>query len=798
MASKRKHNKTSQGDNSKKRKVGRITNLSSFLDSSSDEIEDFANKHLGESSQGALSNNSDSLLPSGGKSNGKPKASNHFDSDTEEESEEEKDSFKDVPVKLQHNGKLSKGNKSSAGNGSSYIKTQGNSMCNDDQADETYDVFAESSDDNEENTVELYKKMKPEKREKILKFFQKSSEEELCHLSRCSAKKAKLLLELKPFTSYKNLLDKLDGSKLLNRLLIGSCLDLLKERNVLCNLMKKCLALSDRFNGEFTNVSKNNKFIRTQPKNIPDRFNLKEYQMIGMNWISLLHRHKVNGVLADEMGLGKTIQTIAFLAHLLDAKISSGPHIIIVPSSTLDNWQREFAVWCPDMKLISYSGNQRERRQVRHDILSGELRGNVILTTYNLATSQPEDRNLFRKLNTYFAVFDEGHMLKNMSSQRYQHLMRLNAKHRLLLTGTPLQNNLLELMSLLKFVMPHMFDESTSTLVKMFSSSSDSASPFAQQRIAQARNIMQPFVLRRLKADVLRQLPEKVDTVERCPLTEHQLAIYSKVQLIFQNKSCGKKLPASQLKNVCMELRKVANHPLLRRERFTDDQLIKMARLLKKSTQFCESNEKFLFEDMEVMTDFELNRLCIDNKCINRYKLEDSVLTESGKFKILDQLLPAFKAQGKRVLLFTQFTMVLDIVEVYLKLRNTKYLRLDGSTPVSERLDLIDNFNSDESYSVFILSTKAGGLGINLTSASVVIIHDIDWNPYNDKQAEDRCHRLGQTKTVEVIRLIGKNTIEEAMHKNALKKLKLEKEMTENDEDDMDIVALISENILNC
>lgn len=821
MANKRKKSED-EFENKKRKTGGRILSAFSSSGSSSEDENDpksltaFTSNAPDDSSSkesiSATPTDSESLLPSqlvdAEVMNGKS-GENHYDSDTEEEADAQGPSGisrNKTKPSLEEEDKSTSGEENGLKHTTIMVKKNGQAKLKkkskkptfyDDNNDESYGMFGEEASSDEDDDRDHFARMKPDKRTKIVEFFEKSSIEELCFLSKCSEKKAKLLMELRPFTSWKNLLDKMDNHKLLNRELVLACVSLLKERNVLCGLMKRCSEISANFQREFSRVENENKFVSQQPQNIPDKLTLKPYQLIGVNWVALLHRHNVNGVLADEMGLGKTIQTIAFLAHLVDSGISSGPHLIVVPSSTCENWLREFEVWCPELKVINYAGNQAERRQIRHNILNSKLVGNVIITTYNLAISQAEDRALFRKLNTYFAVFDEGHMLKNMSSQRYQYLQRLNAQYRLLLTGTPLQNNLLELMSLLKFVMPQMFDESTSWLVKMFSRTSTTSTNFAQQRIAHAKQIMQPFVLRRLKADVLSQMPKKVDRVEECPLTLHQQALYDKVKTMFQNKSDGKKLPKNELKNMFVELRKIANHPLLRRERFSNDKLLKMARILKRSPSFCESNEKYLYEDLEVMTDFELNRFCNEHKCVSKFKFDDSVIAESGKFKKLDELLPKFKDEGKRVLLFTQFTMVLDIIEYYLNLRKFKYLRLDGQTPVNERLNLIDTFNNDQSYSLFILSTKAGGLGINLTSASVVILHDIDWNPYNDKQAEDRCHRMGQTKTVEVIRLLGKDTIEVAMHKSALQKLNLEKEMTDNSgENDMDMVALITKNIL--
>jgi len=731
--------------------------------------------------------------------NSKPKSnSQHYDSDTEEEAEAK--SCDKVVMFVKGSSKELQVNKSQTFPTKvrmfGEVRNKGPKY-KDDNVDENYDGFGDSSDS--ENDGDVYANMKPEKQQKIKEFFSNSSEEELCFLSGCSAKKAKKIIEQRPFSSWRMLLNKFESQSGLQMTLIDSCVILLKERNTLCNLMSRCSNIAKSIQNEFSQTSNgNNKFIKDQPSSIPKHLTLKAYQMIGINWISLIHRHSVNGILADEMGLGKTIQTIAFLSYLRDSGISPGPHLIVVPCSTLQNWVREFSLWCPSLKVISYGGTLHERRVMRQQILSGELSSNIIVVAYNIAISRPEDRGFFRRINSYFAVFDEGHMLKNMSSQRYQYLMRLNAKHRLLLTGTPLQNNLLELMSLLKFVMPDMFDESTQTLVKMFThANSDHSSAFFKQRIEHAKKIMQPFVLRRLKADVLEQLPKKLDIIEHCSMTDPQKALYEKVSLMFKNRAAGKKLPKGELKNGLMELRKIANHPLLHREHYTSIKLVQMAQLLKKKSPFHhDSDVKLLEEDMEVMTDYELSYLCSQHKCIDNFQLSDEVITASGKLHKLDEMLPRYRKEGKRVLLFTQFTMVLDIIQKYLSLRGMKFLRFDGSVHYDERMQLIDTFNNDKSYFIFILSTKAGGLGINLTSASVVILHDIDFNPYNDKQAEDRCHRLGQTKTVEVVRLLAKDSIEIGMYENGLNKLKLEKDMTESNDDETNIISQITANIL--
>lgn len=240
-----------------------------------------------------------------------------------------------------------------------------------------------------------------------------------------------------------------------------------------------------------------------------------------------------------------------------------------------------------------------------------------------------------------------------------------------------------------------------------------------------------------------------------------------------------------------MKLRRASNHPLLLRNHFDLEKLRIMSRVLLKEPTYFDANPDLIFEDMEVMSDFELHTLCTKLSILHEFKLDDEKILDSGKFKELDSLLQEHKEKKNRVLIFSQFTMMLDILEVYLNIRHHKWLRLDGQTSVPDRQDLIDQFNGDSEILVFLLSTRAGGLGINLTSANVVIIHDLDFNPYNDKQAEDRCHRLGQNKEVYIVKLISKDTIDEGILAIAKDKLKLEREITdETAKEDMDVASV--------
>uniref|UniRef100_A0A8C2WH65 DNA helicase n=1 Tax=Cyclopterus lumpus TaxID=8103 RepID=A0A8C2WH65_CYCLU len=611
-------------------------------------------------------------------------------------------------------------------------------------------------------------------KKEMLNFFRDASIDELSLIAGCSVKKAQKILELRPFESWQSLVELFVKANGLSESLLLGCKVVLKERKVVLGLMSRCKTISSKMVKQVTEVMESGTGAMKQP--ILNQ--LKPYQLIGLKWLLLLNEHKLSGILADEMGLGKTIQAIAFLAQLYENGID-GPHLITVPASTLDNWVRELKLWCPTLKVLVYCGSVEDRRYLRHDLLNNDTDCNVIVTTYNMAIGNESDRSLFRKLPLKYAVFDEGHMLKNMNSLRYRHLMAINAEHRLLLTGTPLQNNLLELMSLLNFIMPSMFSSSTTQLSKMFSMKShEEQSRFERDRISQAKLIMKPFILRRVKSEVLKQLPAKEDTVESCPMSEKQQALY---QTLFNQLKASTSGEKRELCNVMMQLRKMANHPLLHRQYYTTEKLKAMSKLMLKEPTHFDADATLIQEDMEVMSDFELNRLCQQYSSISSYQLEKNLLLDSGKFHHLTELLEVdfpFIFQGDRVVLFSQFTMMLDIVEVLMKHLKHRYVRLDGSTPIADRIGLIDEYNTDADIFVFLLSTRAGGLGINLTSANVVILHDIDCNPYNDKQAEDRCHRVGQTKIVKVIKLISKGSIEDCMLQLSQKKLKLEQDMT--------------------
>ncbi|XP_060069241.1 SWI/SNF-related matrix-associated actin-dependent regulator of chromatin subfamily A containing DEAD/H box 1B-like [Ylistrum balloti] len=684
-----------------------------------------------------------------------------------------------------------------------------------DLSDEDEDFQSGDEAEDSENSLDDGADEHQTEKEMILAFFQDANQDELAGTPGCSKKKAEILLKERPFKSFEDLHNKCATVKGLTTDLIGGCREIIRVRDVIIRLMQKCEKISMEMERVVTYLtqqdsideSDNRIHITKQPALLNSEFQLKPFQMVGLNWLRIMHSKEINGILADEMGLGKTIQTISFIAHLLEEG-EEGPHVIIVPSSTIDNWLREFSVWCPAVKVLVYYGSQEDRRVTRRSILYEDFEDfHVILTTYNMATGSVEDRSLFKKFEFHYSIFDEGHMLKNMSSLRYQNLMKIQSERRLLLTGTPLQNNLLELMSLLCFVMPDMFIGKTDHLKRMFSmitkSVDDKRSKYEAERIAHAKQIMKPFILRRLKSEVQKQLPKKSERVELCEMIPEQAENYHNLVNKFQQELRESSVGPGETKggaSMLMQLRKAANHPLLQRRHYTDKLLKEMSKHIAKEPSHRErqANPKLIFEDMCVMHDFEIHKLCkFYEKHIGKYSMPPSAIQDSAKFRVLDDLLVKLKSQDDRVLIFSQFTMMMDIMEDYLKQKKYKYMRLDGSTPVPDRLQMIDEYTNNPDIFIFLLSTKAGGLGINLTAANVVIIHDIDFNPYNDKQAEDRCHRVGQKREVSIVRLITKDTVEEGMLRCAQEKLKLEKDITTNEGSDnetgADVASLLKE-----
>ncbi|KAI4142878.1 MAG: hypothetical protein LQ340_007187 [Diploschistes diacapsis] len=525
---------------------------------------------------------------------------------------------------------------------------------------------------------------------------------------------------------------------------------------------------------DFKSSTNPKSLLLLQPETMSKDITLKDYQVIGMNWLNLLFRNRLSCILADDMGLGKTCQVIAFMAHLYETGVK-GPHVIIVPGSTLENWLREFETFCPGLPVMSYYGSQAAREEYQMEIK--EKRPYVVVTTYSIAT-QRNDRKFFTKLEPVCGVFDEGHMLKDCKTNKHVELMKIPTQFRLLLTGTPLQNNLTELMSLLNFIMPNIFKDHKDDLEVIFkhrakTNDENHDALLSAQRIARARTMMAPFILRRKKDQVLQNLPQKTSRVEYCDLTDSQRSIYQEyldeaariVELRKRAKETKESVNKSS--NVLTDLRKACLHPLLFRRKYTNTELRKVVKSYLRNPKESERSFELCMEDMEICSDHNIHRYCLDENnapYMAKHALPHAPFLDSGKVTKLVELLKQYKANGDRVLIFSQFVMVLDILEEVLSGAEVTFYRIDGATPVDERQPLIDQFYADDSVTAFMLSTKAGGAGINLAAANKVIIFDSSFNPQDDIQAENRAHRVGQKRDVEVIRLVSKGTVEEQIY----------------------------------
>ncbi|KAB5593830.1 SNF2-family ATP-dependent chromatin remodeling factor snf21 [Ceratobasidium theobromae] len=479
--------------------------------------------------------------------------------------------------------------------------------------------------------------------------------------------------------------------------------------------------------------------ITTQPS-ILIGGKLKEYQMKGLQWMVSLYNNRLNGILADEMGLGKTIQTISLVSFLIERKKLHGPYLVIVPLSTLTNWTLEFSKWAPSIVTVVYKGSPNVRRQIQLNLRAQNFQ--VLLTTFEYII---KDRPFLSKIKWVHMIIDEGHRMKNTQSRLSQTLNQYySSRYRLILTGTPLQNNLPELWALLNFALPKIFNS-----VKSFDEWFNT--PFANSGtgdkielneeealliIRRLHKVLRPFLLRRLKKDVESELPDKIEKVIKCKMSALQSQLYMQFKkhgMLFTDSkdSKGKQAGIKGLNNTVMQLRKICQHP-------------------------------FVFPEVEDVIN--------PSKEVNA-----SVYRASGKVALLDRILPKLFAFKHRVLMFFQMTQVMNILEDYMYYRGYKFLRLDGGTKPDDRADLLKAFNAPNSeYDVFLLSTRAGGLGLNLQTADTVIIYDSDWNPHADLQAQDRAHRIGQKNSVVILRFITERSVEEHMLARAKQKLDMD------------------------
>lgn len=715
------------------------------------------------------------------------------------------------------------------------------------------------------------------------------------------------------------------------------------------------------------------------------RGTLREYQHYGLDWLAGLYNNHINGILADEMGLGKTIQTIALLAHLAVDHGVWGPHLVVVPTSVILNWEMEFKKWCPGFKIMTYYGTYEERRQKRRG-WTDDNSWNVLITSYQLIL---QDQVPLKRRKWHYMILDEAHNIKNFQSQRWQALLTFRTRARLLLTGTPLQNNLTELWSLLFFLMP---SDGKTTGVEGFADLRDFSEWFkrpveqilehgretmddeAKQVVTKLHTVLRPYLLRRLKADVEKQMPGKYEHVVYCRLSKRQRFLYDGFMSMAQTKETLASGNFLTIIHCLMQLRKVCNHPdlfetrqistsfamprsvatdykvkegLVRRRllfdhpltkvdldflnlapisredisrRLADDSIRLMAmgpfKTLRErqynrtnwEMQFNGSKMETILEslenacrkrrmaELERCMYFESKRhgrrpiygsslveflragtkehalsnaplrkssmaewlssrssvlasmiLTLDERAhemdgfVQRFAcltpavvasdmteaaltpVETRLLTNTakdqaydpfhearmrlsiafpdkrllqydcGKLQRLDKLLRDLKAGGHRALIFTQMTRMLDILEQFLNIHGHRYLRLDGTTKVEQRQVLTERFNNDPRILAFILSSRSGGLGINLTGADTVIFYDLDWNPAMDKQCQDRCHRIGQTRDVHIYRFVSEYTIESNILRKANQKRMLDDVIIQEGEFTTDYVTKLNE-----
>lgn len=693
------------------------------------------------------------------------------------------------------------------------------------------------------------------------------------------------------------------------------------------------------------------------------RGTLREYQHEGLDWLADLYEKGRNGILADEMGLGKTIQSIALLAHLAVEHEVWSPHLIVVPTSVMLNWEMEFKKFCPGFKVLTYYGSQQERAQKRKGWMTPDA-FNVCITSYQLVL---QDQNIFKRRAWHYMILDEAHNIKNFRSGRWQTMMTFNTRARLLLTGTPLQNNLTELWSLLYFL--HFGQEiefaDLNVFTEWFRTPVESILERGRQVLTQEdkesveklHKVIRPFLLRRLKKDVEKQMPLKYEHVELCRLSKRQRQLYDG----FMSRAATKETLSSgnylSIINALMQLRKVCNHPDLfetrpittslalprsearkwepnyyhvrrllnqtdpfekidlnflqlcpiSREEISANEVMERARLFAfsnskllqiRETQWRRTNlsavysgadppgvleslrdirkasllrdldrtmyidtyrhrgrpliGRALLEQLAFGTTYEklsrprepgilakrwdlelptsslnliksvdvrsqlmeplIQRFACVTPPVTAFDVAENLLSEvgveavrslptsmnrdpfhearirlsiafpdkrllqydCGKLQRLDRLLRQLQAGGHRALIFTQMTKVLDVLEQFLNIHGHRYLRLDGATKVEQRQILTDRFNNDTRILCFILSSRSGGLGINLTGADTVIFYDLDWNPAMDKQCTDRAHRIGQTRDVHIYRFVSEHTIEANILRKASQKQMLD------------------------
>ncbi|CAI7642792.1 unnamed protein product [Penicillium pancosmium] len=575
---------------------------------------------------------------------------------------------------------------------------------------------------------------------------------------------------------------------------------------------------------------------------------MRTYQLEGLEWLKTLWMNGLSGILADEMGLGKTIQAISMIAFLKENNVS-GPFLIAAPLSTVSNWVDEFKRWCPKIKTVLYHGSKAEREALRRKHMKmrnqGDMDFPIICTSYEICMN---DRKFLGQYQWRYIVVDEGHRLKNMNCRLIKELMAYRSANRLLITGTPLQNNISELWSLLHFLLPEVFDDLNS-FESWFDFSSvldDSGKAELLERrkrnlVTTMHSILKPFLLRRVKTDVETDLPKKREYILYAPLTSEQKELYREIlsgtgrqyletkaleRLTAKNptlsrsssrkrrressesetpnksiRSSGASTPSASA-SVSTSSSRRRRGPQSYKE-MGDREFDAKLRMLDKGIAVEEEEDAepsdTELEEIERAETIKLAKKEIAQKKMQNPVLQarlacnsphnfywpwtdetsdvdESLVSASGKMLLLDRLVPHLLKRGHKILIFSQFKTQLSIIEEWsTQLRSWPCCRIDGAMAQSERQAQIKSFNTDNSHKIFLLSTRAGGQGINLTAADTVILFDSDWNPQQDLQAQDRAHRIGQKKPVIVYRLATKGTVEQTLLEKADSKRRLER-----------------------
>ncbi|XP_054904476.1 chromodomain-helicase-DNA-binding protein 1-like isoform X1 [Poeciliopsis prolifica] len=443
---------------------------------------------------------------------------------------------------------------------------------------------------------------------------------------------------------------------------------------------------------------------------------LRAYQLDGVQWLSQSLKCQQGCILGDEMGLGKTCQTISLLVYQSGALGKKGPFLVLSPLSVMENWRKELESFAPSLTVLCYKGDKERRAEIQREQTAQNFQ--VLLTTYELCL---RDASFLKRWRWEVLVVDEAHRLKNQNSLLHKTLTEFSVGFRLLLTGTPIQNNLQELYSLLSFIQPSIFTPEEAD--NFVSSYSDVRSRPALA--SELQSILEPFLLRRVKSEVAFDLPKKTELVVYHGMSALQKKHYKAILMRDYDAFVNEQGSKNRLLNIMVNLRKCVDHP-------------------------------YLFDGVES----------------EPFQIGEHLIEASGKLCLLDSILAFLHKGGHRVLLFSQMTRMLDILQDYMEYRGYSYERMDGSVRGEERNLAVKNFSSKDIF-VFLLSTKAGGVGLNLTAADTVIFMDSDFNPQNDLQAAARCHRIGQNRPVKVIRLLARDTVEEIMYSRAVSKLQL-------------------------